>query len=224
MRKPDEPAASTETDGEARSFYGRWSRRKRLARDRGDADDAAAREGGGAGDRPAMSPAPPAPGADGDAGPGAPKVLTDEDMPPLDSLGEDDDYSGFMSPGVSEALRTRALRKLFTSGKFNVVDGLNDYDDDFTSFEPLGDVITSDMRHRAEMEARRAAQRAGEEIREAVAGDGSAGDGLPSPGDPGDGEAHALAGPADAGAQRTEDPASGDADDGDDQGDMGRPA
>ena len=85
-------------------------------------------------------------------------------------LGEDDDYSGFMSPGVSEALRAKALRKLFMSSKFNVVDGLNDYDDDFTSFEALGDIITSDMRHRMEVEAEKARAKAEEEAeREAPA-------------------------------------------------------
>ena len=84
------------------------------------------------------------------------KVLTDEDMPPLDSLDEDSDYSGFLSSGVSEALRRRALRKLFSSAVFNIPDGLDDYDDDFTSFAALGDIVTSDMKHQAEMEAERA--------------------------------------------------------------------
>ena len=86
------------------------------------------------------------------------KVLTDEDMPPLDSLDENSDYSGFLSSGVSEALRRRALRKLFSSAVFNIPDGLDDYDDDFTSFAALGDIVTSDMKHQAEMEAERAKQ------------------------------------------------------------------
>ena len=84
------------------------------------------------------------------------KVLTDEDMPSLDSLDEDSDYSGFLSSGVSEELRRRALRKLFSSAVFNIPDGLDDYDDDFTSFAALGDIVTSDMKHQAEMEAERA--------------------------------------------------------------------
>ena len=86
------------------------------------------------------------------------RVLTDEDMPPIESLDEDGDYSGFLSPGVSEGLRRRALRKLFTSAVFNVRDGLDDYDEDFTSFEALGDIVTSDMKHQAEVEAERAKQ------------------------------------------------------------------
>ena len=59
----------------------------------------------------------------------------DSDMPPLESLGNDSDYSGFMSPKVSDELRNLALRKLFLGGMFNTRDGLDDYDDDFTSFE-----------------------------------------------------------------------------------------
>lgn len=77
-------------------------------------------------------------------------VLTDDDMPPIESLHEDSDFSGFMSPGVSEELRKLALRKLFKGAAFNVVDGLDDYDEDFSSFEKLGDIITSDMRFQME--------------------------------------------------------------------------
>lgn len=80
---------------------------------------------------------------------------SDEDMPPLETLNEDSDYSGFLSPNVSEELRKRALRKLFSSAVFNEVDGLDDYDEDFTSFEPLGDLVTADMKHRMEMEAKK---------------------------------------------------------------------
>ena len=79
-------------------------------------------------------------------------------MPPLDSLDEDSDYSGFLSSGVSEELRRRALRKLFSSAVFNIPDGLDDYDDDFTTFAALGDIVTADMRHQQEMEAERARQ------------------------------------------------------------------
>lgn len=79
-------------------------------------------------------------------------VLTDADMPDLDSLTEDSDYSGFMSEGVSDELRNLALRKLFRSSVFNIRDGLDEYDDDFTQFEKLGDIVTSDMKHQMEMQ------------------------------------------------------------------------
>ncbi|MCU7801607.1 MAG: DUF3306 domain-containing protein [Candidatus Thiodiazotropha sp. (ex Lucinoma borealis)] len=84
--------------------------------------------------------------------------LTDADMPPLESLDEGSDYSGFLSPKVSEQLRQLALRKLFHSAAFNVCDGLDDYAEDFTSFEKLGDLMTADLRHRLEQEARKRQQ------------------------------------------------------------------
>lgn len=84
---------------------------------------------------------------------------TDADMPPLDSLTEDSDYSGFLSPSVSEALRKQALRKLFHSAGVNVRDGLDDYDEDYTEFTRMGDIVTADLKHRMDKEIR---QRFGE--------------------------------------------------------------
>ncbi len=83
---------------------------------------------------------------------------TDKDMPPLASLTPDSDYSVFMSPKVSDALRRLALRKLFHGAEFNICDGLDDYDGDYTSFAKLGDIVTADMKHQIEMEARKKAR------------------------------------------------------------------
>ncbi|MFK7860123.1 MAG: DUF3306 domain-containing protein [Granulosicoccus sp.] len=73
-------------------------------------------------------------------------VLTDDDMPPIASLSSDSDLSGFFNKGVSAALRKAALRHVFQQPKYNLRDGLNDYDGDYTVFEPLGDTVTSDMK------------------------------------------------------------------------------
>ena len=81
--------------------------------------------------------------------------LTDADMPDIATLTEDSDFTPFMSPGVSDELRKLALRKLFQSSVFNVRDGLDEYDDDFTTFEKLGDIVTSDMKHQMEMQKKR---------------------------------------------------------------------
>ncbi|WP_455222157.1 DUF3306 domain-containing protein [Kaarinaea lacus] len=72
--------------------------------------------------------------------------LTDEDMPPLESLDENSDYSAFFSPRVSETLRRQALQKLFHLPQFNISDGLNDYDDDYTQHEKLGSVVTHEVK------------------------------------------------------------------------------
>ncbi len=95
----------------------------------------------------------PAP-AEGAAG-GTPAL---PELPDIESLGEDSDYSAFMAPGVDDSLRRKALRKLFSSPKFNVCDGLDDYCEDFTQWAPLGDVITADMRHHLERAAKLAEQ------------------------------------------------------------------
>jgi len=73
-------------------------------------------------------------------------LLSDEDMPPIDTLSKDSDVSCFFNKGVSEALRKKALRHLFMLPAFNIRDGLNDYDEDYTVFEPLGDTVTCDMK------------------------------------------------------------------------------
>lgn len=83
--------------------------------------------------------------------------LTDQDMPPLESLDEHSDYSGFLSPAVSEKLRKQALRKLFHLDLYNVTDGLDDYAEDYTQFAKLGNIITADMRLQ-QLRAERAAE------------------------------------------------------------------
>jgi len=82
-------------------------------------------------------------------------ALTDADMPPIESLNENSDYSGFMSEGVSDELRNLALRKLFKAPVFNIRDGLDEYDEDYTYFEKLGDIVTCDMKHHIEMKEQR---------------------------------------------------------------------
>lgn len=134
------------------NFLGRWSRRKTEAREPQPAPaDPAAETVPGA---PSTEPVP-APTMEDEIPP-----KTDADMPPIESIDEQSDISDFFSPGVSDALRQAALHKLFRLPKFNVVDALDDYNEDFTTFAALGDIITADMRHRAEVEAERLKEKA----------------------------------------------------------------
>ena len=127
-----------------RSFLSRWSRRKALRQE--ELDEAVLN-----GEQDALVQQPDSAEAQEEKPP-----LTDEDMPPIETIGEDDNYGDFLSPEVSEKLRKTALRKLFHGAGFNIRDGLDDYDEDFTFFEPLGDIVTADMRHREEMLERKA--------------------------------------------------------------------
>jgi len=72
------------------------------------------------------------------------------ELPSIESLDENSDYRAFITPDVSEELQRLALRKLFSSHRFNVRDGLDDYDEDYRSFESLGKTITAEMRHQME--------------------------------------------------------------------------
>ena len=86
-------------------------------------------------------------------------ALTDEDMPDVNSLDESSDFSKFMSTNVSEGLRKIALHKLFHGESYNVRDGLDEYDGDYTYFEKLDpNTITSDMKHLMEVEAEKLKQ------------------------------------------------------------------
>ncbi|MEZ5726977.1 MAG: DUF3306 domain-containing protein [Burkholderiaceae bacterium] len=82
----------------------------------------------------------------------------DASLPPLESLDANSDYAQFMQPGVSDEIQRLALRRLFRLPGLVVRDGLDDYDEDFTEFEPLGDIVTADMRHRMALERERLAQ------------------------------------------------------------------
>jgi len=100
-------------------FLSRWSKRKR---------DAAAKT--------ESAPAPKA-----ETAPEAPA------LPPLDQLTHDSDFSVFMHAKVDERLRRAALKKLFSDPRFNVVDGLDDYAEDYTKLEALAPEVARRLEH-----------------------------------------------------------------------------
>ena len=61
-----------------------------------------------------------------------------KDLPDVETLEKDSDYTPFLAEGVPEALRKLALRKLWASDPILAnLDGLNDYDEDFTIIEAM---------------------------------------------------------------------------------------
>ncbi len=136
------------------NFFSRWSQRKQLAREQ--AQESAA-----------VSPLP------------APTTVAEEappQLPPVEQLGTDSDYRGFLHPKVDEGLRRAALKKLFSDPHFNVMDGLDTYIDDYSISEPIPEAMMAQLKHaqsilahsreRREAEAARVAA----EERAAVAG------------------------------------------------------
>ncbi len=59
------------------------------------------------------------------------------ELPPLDSLNFESDFKAFMSAKVEESVKRAALKKLFSDPRFNVMDGLDVYIDDYTKPDPL---------------------------------------------------------------------------------------
>ena len=111
----------------------RWSRLKRAQRER---DEAVAADDPRAAEAPAIERAPaapepgaPKPGVEASEAPGAVRV---EDLPDIESLTFESDFTVFLAKGVPKALRSRALKKLWRSNPVLAnLDGLNDHDLDY---------------------------------------------------------------------------------------------
>jgi hypothetical protein len=102
---------------EKEAFASRWSRLKQDARQ-----------------------APPQPPKEVD-----PKAPAPE-LPPIDKLTIDSDYRDFFHPKVGEDVRRAALKKLFSDPRFNVMDGLDVYIDDYSKTEPIPPAMLAGLR------------------------------------------------------------------------------
>jgi hypothetical protein len=114
------------------SFLQRWSRRKheaaRVAQPAPEAVTA----------RPQVEPPLPAVAA-GQPAAAAPTPLPAEapPLPPVESLTLESDFAPFLSAKVDEAVKRAAMRKLFSDPRFNVMDGLDIYIDDYSKPDPM---------------------------------------------------------------------------------------
>jgi hypothetical protein len=67
------------------------------------------------------------------------------ELPPLDKLTPDSDFSGFMHPKVEDALRRAALKKLFADPHFNIPDPFEPYSRDWTVGDPIPDEMMATL-------------------------------------------------------------------------------
>lgn len=67
-------------------------------------------------------------------------------LPPVDGLTMESDFSGFLHPKVGEDVKRAALKKLFSDPHFNVMDGLDTYIDDYSKPDPLPAEMLAQMR------------------------------------------------------------------------------
>ncbi|MFN0160719.1 MAG: DUF3306 domain-containing protein [Burkholderiales bacterium] len=111
------------------TFLSRWSRRKKSEPENREREDQRVQEESNAASG-AAAPAAVAPES------ALPKAAP-ADLPSIDSLTPDSDFSRFMRPDVPLASRNAAMKKLFTDPHFNVMDGLDTYIDDYTVADPI---------------------------------------------------------------------------------------
>lgn len=145
-----EPTRDTGGDDAPVEFLQRWSRRKSAAAHGLPEDDgveAVSTEIGEAAEAGAEAHEPVAPGDRLDPRTGKRfDDLTDADLPDPDTLDESSDLRAFMARNISPSLRIKALTRVFHSAKYNKVCLCAEYADDYTSFEPLGDVVPHDLK------------------------------------------------------------------------------
>ena len=107
-------------------FLSRWSRRKHEAKRAPEKRPP---------EEEAKPAAPAAPAATPSvSGEGAPPTAP---LPPVESLTPESDFSPFMRAEVDPSMRRQALKTLFSDPRFNVMDGLDVYIDDYSKPDPL---------------------------------------------------------------------------------------
>jgi len=64
-------------------------------------------------------------------------------LPTVDKLTPESDFSGFMHPKVEDALRRAALKKLFSDPHFNLPDPFEPFSGDWTVGEPMSEEMVA---------------------------------------------------------------------------------
>lgn len=101
-----------------RDFLRRWSRRKKEAA--------------------AAVAQPPAP---------KPAEVKPEELPPVESLTFDSDFGAYLRANIDESLKRAALKKLLHDPRFNVMDGLDIYIDDYSKDDPIPEEMLKKLEH-----------------------------------------------------------------------------
>jgi hypothetical protein len=79
-------------------------------------------------------------------------VTKQEELPPptledVAKLAHDSDFTPFVARGVDENVRRSAMKRLFADPRFNVMDGLDIYIDDYSKFDPMPAAMLAALNH-----------------------------------------------------------------------------
>jgi len=117
------------TTGRPHFSLSRWSRRKL--------------EAAATAPQPGASPASIAP-----APASVPAATSSLELPPVESLTFECDFTAFLRPEVDDKVKRAALKQLFRDPRFNVMDGLDTYIDDYTKADPIAPDVLADLLQR----------------------------------------------------------------------------
>jgi hypothetical protein len=70
------------------------------------------------------------------------------ELPAIESLTIDSDFVPFFKPQVDESIKRAALKQLFRDPRFNIMDGLDTYIDDYTQPDPIPSAMLEDLMQR----------------------------------------------------------------------------
>jgi Protein of unknown function (DUF3306) len=65
----------------------------------------------------------------------------------LENLTPDSDFGQFMRQEISEEVRRKAMKTLFSDPHFNVMDGLDIYIDDYSISDPIPEEMLASLEH-----------------------------------------------------------------------------
>jgi hypothetical protein len=116
----------------ADGFISRWSRRKLASKVAPPAEP----------QRPAEEVIPaqagnPSSGPTGEVIPAQDGSQSPQSLPPVESLTPESDFAPFMKPEVDADTKREAVKMLFQDPRYNVMDGLDIYIDDYSKPDPL---------------------------------------------------------------------------------------
>lgn len=77
----------------------------------------------------------------------APAQQAPAPLPSLDSLTFESDFKAFMQAKVEDGVKRAALKKLFADPRFNLMDGLDVYIDDYSKDVPLPPDMLARLEH-----------------------------------------------------------------------------
>jgi len=69
------------------------------------------------------------------------------ELPALDSLTFESDFKAFMHSKIEAGVKRAALKKLFSDPRFNIMDGLDTYIDDYTKSETISEEMLAQLQH-----------------------------------------------------------------------------